>query len=685
MENSVLRKQMMKLWKDTFHDSDYYISLVFDTYFTPDFVVYREENGNVISAMLAVPYTFAFSDNFVGKDCCDPMITISPKYNNRTNSGEPGSDDESNLVKGLYLCGLMTSPAHRGAGIMGELIEEMNLRAMRMGFAFTFLIPSSDGLRRYYVKHGYFNSSFRCVDRYMSDCYSTTDCITNNNCIESLLLNLKNHEIDHSLIKDLDCMSDLLVGSDRCKTLYSYLCNYDIITLYNLCEYVYEIIRAISKDGYRGDHVLYIDIFKIIIEYISEIFHYFEMKNNDYLCGLNLRHSIKDWEAILTDNFIDNGDVCIYINHKNLHKNINGIIKCDVVKSALEKYSVHEDIKNLVKYVVKNIFSTVSISSFACVSRMPDENIISVPHIISNSLDSYYRLLNYIVNRVPNSILEVYSDSNLTNLTHGVRMDEAKMQLKDYKLRYISGNVEPYGMIRPTNLSQILKFVDRLPEMPDFLILRLVDSFSNVSDKGLRADNIRYKFLERLDICSDKIDLDLNFVNNCIEGNVRPDKSESMSEFLDSTVFATLSVSQGALSKVLADETNNLIEILNAGKYVNESKDFHLYGLMSPIQYSDEYYILNLGKAILCILNCGTLYTLFINELYYICKNITEKSIEYSVYEKLRSYRPKTISKGETILGMIGEYLFRGSLPDSDIKRKHVLPRLPLNLSLLLD
>ena len=286
------------------------------------------------------------------------------------------------------------------------------------------------------------------------------------------------------------------------------------------------------------------------------------------------------------------------------------------------------------------------------------------------------------MNRIPNSILEVYSDPNLT---HGVGTDEAKMQLKDYKLRYISGNVEPYGMIRPTNLSQILKFADRLPEMPDFLILRLVDSFSNVSYKGLRADNIRYKFLERLDICSDKIDLDLNFVNNCIEGNVWSDKTKSMSDFLDSTVFATLSVSQGALSQVLADETNNLIEILNAGKHANESKEFHLYGLMSPIQYSDEYYILNLGKAILCILNCGTLYTLFINELYYICKNITEKSIEYSVYEKLRSYRPKTINKGESILGVIGKYLLKGSLPDSDIKRKYVLPRLPLNLSLLLD
>ena len=682
MENSVLRKQMMKLWKNTFHDSDDYISLVFDTYFTPDFVAYREENGNVISAMLSVPYTFALSDNFVDKDCCDPMITISPKYNNRTNSGVPGSDDESNLVKGLYLCGLMTSPSHRGAGIMGELIEEMNLRAMRMGFAFTFLIPSSDGLRRYYVKHGYFNASFRRVNRYMLDCYLTTDCITNNDCIESLLLNLKNHEIDHSLTKDMDCMSDLFVESDKCKILYSYLCNNSIITLSNLCEYVYEIIRGISKDICVKYHVSYIDIFKIIIEYISEIFHCFEMKNNDCLLGLNLRHGIKDWEAILTDNFIDNGDVCVCINHENLHKNIDKTIKCDVIKSAIEKHSVYEDIKELVKYVVKNIFSIVSISSFACISRMPDENIISVPHIFSDSLDSYYRLLNYIVNRIPNSILEVYSDPNLT---HGVGTDEAKMQLKDYKLRYISGNVEPYGMIRPTNLSQILKFADRLPEMPDFLILRLVDSFSNVSYKGLRADNIRYKFLERLDICSDKIDLDLNFVNNCIEGNVWSDKTKSMSDFLDSTVFATLSVSQGALSQVLADETNNLIEILNAGKHANESKEFHLYGLMSPIQYSDEYYILNLGKAILCILNCGTLYTLFINELYYICKNITEKSIEYSVYEKLRSYRPKTINKGESILGVIGKYLLKGSLPDSDIKRKYVLPRLPLNLSLLLD
>ena len=679
MENSVLRKQMMKLWKDTFHDSYDYISLVFDTYFTPDFVAYREKNGNVISAMLAVPYTFAFSDDFVDKDCGDPMITYKnrfPKYKNLTNSDVPRS--ESNLVKGLYLCGLMTSPSHRGAGIMGELIEEMNLRAMRMGFAFTFLIPSSDELRRYYVKHGYFNASFRRVNRYMLDCNPTTVCIYNNDCEKSLLLNLENHEIDHSLIKDTDCIYDLFVGLDMCKNIYSCLNNHEIITLSNLCECIYEIIREISKDICVKHNISYIDIFKIIIERISEIFHYLEMKNNDYICGLNLRHSIKDWEAVLIDNSIDNGDVYICINHEDLRKNISETIKCDVIKSALEKYSVYEDIKELIKYVVENIFSTVSISSFACVSRMSDENIISVPHIFSDSLDSYYRLLNYIVNRVPNSILEVYCDPNLT---HGV----GKMQLKDYKLRYISGNLEPYGMIRPTNLSQILKFADKTPEMPDFLILRLVDSFSNVSDEGLRADNIRYKFLERLDICSDKIDLDLNFVSNCIEESVLSDKSERMLESWDSTVFAALSVSQGALLQVIADETNNQIEILSVEDHVSEPKDFHLYRLVSLIQYSDEYCILNLGKAILCILNCGTLHTLFINELYYICKNITEESIEYSVYEKLRSYRPKTINKGESILGMIGEYLFRGSLPDSDIERMHVLSRLSLNLSLLLD
>lgn len=133
MNNQELRKNMMKLWKDTFHDSDKYISLVFDNYFNPDFIEYHEENGKLISALLGIPYNFSN-----GKE----------------------------KIKGMYLCGLATLEEYRHRGIMNNLIEKINEKAPQNGCAFSFLIPSSDMLRMYYISKGYFNAMYVVEDRY---------------------------------------------------------------------------------------------------------------------------------------------------------------------------------------------------------------------------------------------------------------------------------------------------------------------------------------------------------------------------------------------------------------------------------------------------------------------------------------------------------------------------------------
>ena len=57
-DNNDIKLQIMKLWKDTFHDTDEYIKLVFDNYFNPELVEYKVENGEVLAAMLGVPYYF---------------------------------------------------------------------------------------------------------------------------------------------------------------------------------------------------------------------------------------------------------------------------------------------------------------------------------------------------------------------------------------------------------------------------------------------------------------------------------------------------------------------------------------------------------------------------------------------------------------------------------------------------
>ena len=57
MEINEIKRQMKILWKDTFHDSDEYISMIFDNYFKEDLIAYKTENEDtVVSALLGIPY-----------------------------------------------------------------------------------------------------------------------------------------------------------------------------------------------------------------------------------------------------------------------------------------------------------------------------------------------------------------------------------------------------------------------------------------------------------------------------------------------------------------------------------------------------------------------------------------------------------------------------------------------------
>lgn len=135
MTDAQLKKAMMELWKDAFHDSDAYVSLVFDTYFTPDLVEYELVGDELAASLLAVPYRFGNAEN---------------------------------SVNALYLCGLATRPKFRSRGIMTRLLARINEKASSLGYTFTFLIPADAGLRKYYHDREYVNAFYRVVDNYTS-------------------------------------------------------------------------------------------------------------------------------------------------------------------------------------------------------------------------------------------------------------------------------------------------------------------------------------------------------------------------------------------------------------------------------------------------------------------------------------------------------------------------------------
>ena len=128
-----IKRDMMELWKDTFHDSSRYIQLVFDAYFEPQnaFTVY--EGDKLIAALLGVTYYFQ-------------------AYNER---------GERLYLKGMYLCGLATHPSFRKRGIMTSLMNEAEASAKDRGYDLTFLIPADAHLRKYYERKGYQTVSYK--------------------------------------------------------------------------------------------------------------------------------------------------------------------------------------------------------------------------------------------------------------------------------------------------------------------------------------------------------------------------------------------------------------------------------------------------------------------------------------------------------------------------------------------
>lgn len=135
MNEIELKKHFFQLWKETFHDSDEYISLIFNHYFSPELCAYEMVDGQFAAGVIGIPYDFGNADR---------------------------------KVSGLFLCGLATKPHYRSRGIMTRLLVRINDIAKEKGFAFTFLTTPDTGLRLYYHDRDYVNAFYRVVDNYTS-------------------------------------------------------------------------------------------------------------------------------------------------------------------------------------------------------------------------------------------------------------------------------------------------------------------------------------------------------------------------------------------------------------------------------------------------------------------------------------------------------------------------------------
>lgn len=134
-----IKKEMMRLWKINFHDSDEYIRLLFDNYFDENLIATEIRGDRVVSALMGIPYSL----------------------------GCVSTDNQTAEPRGLYLCGLSTDENFRGLGLMTKLIEKINIKAYQQDYDFTFLIPANSGLIKYYHDRGYVEAFYRAYNRYI--------------------------------------------------------------------------------------------------------------------------------------------------------------------------------------------------------------------------------------------------------------------------------------------------------------------------------------------------------------------------------------------------------------------------------------------------------------------------------------------------------------------------------------
>lgn len=241
------KHDMMRLWKETFDDTDEYIDLLFKSYYDDELFVARYDSGRLISQLCCIPYTFNI--------LCNNVVSYNDSADVRTCQ---------TMIKCGYLCGLATLPEYRKSGIMSSLISVSNMSSYNNGFIISFLIPASDTLRLYYNKFGYVDVSY-----FTNRVYSLR-----NICIDNLIVD---YNYDKQLYYiDIDDNGYIVADINKCileddnivcvsnetyelNNIYTYF-NYAVKSIEGIVirHSYYDFITILKESITNGGHVLFI-------------------------------------------------------------------------------------------------------------------------------------------------------------------------------------------------------------------------------------------------------------------------------------------------------------------------------------------------------------------------------------------------------------------------------------------
>lgn len=428
MDSAEVKLQMMKLWKSVFHDSDDYIKLVFDNYFSPERVAYKEKDGKIISALLSVPYNFVV-----------PKITLV--------SGDDDVCETMKYLKGLYLCGLSTEESFRGRGLMNDLMQEMELRAFSEGFSFTFLIPASEGLIKYYADRGYSNSIFRVDEHYISQ----HRFLDKKQCATLLSFNL----LSGANVGEIAECSFESNGEGSFFKVISLSCLIDDI-----------------KKLHPEDYSICVDnLFCLLGNKLCNI----ELRNNLNSKFLGISHSPKDYELVLRENILSGNDVLFLITDESYYDFqgylINGI-QNEILNKAI------------------NILQSVFVENSSDGKEFIVRKIVNSEYDVKRNCDNFTNIILEILSRIYPEYditlcippINISQNALSQNYFRAYNNIDNTYQIADWIETPSSSNsvARPYGMSKILSAYEILKFIGNRSGFLKYSIL-VKDEFCSAS------------------------------------------------------------------------------------------------------------------------------------------------------------------------------------------------------------
>lgn len=376
------KDSIRELWKQTFHDTDKYLDLIFNHCFYPNLCAVWIEDNELLASLVGIPYELS------GR-------LISQSY-----------DFRKELLEGnkrvVYICGLTTRHDVRGRGIMSKLLDEIAYRYRNMGYQGIILIPADKKLRDFYKKRGFMNLFAR--RRFiLSEC-------ADNNSLSNVYCNYET-----VICKITGRTSDL--------ELY--------MTEYRYCRENKRFIelKKINLSEERID--LYAkNIYKMLSFY----------ENN--LPFPSLFHTFCDVRIIIKENIISGGDIFFIYNDKKSYDSLIFVSKTE--NTIVIPMCIGKSAESIIKlfYSVKNIYGENKKIEFLCSPY--DYMFRDIIYKLSNEKKLTYTLEPYVMMRLLTPSNNIIMGDNLFCRKVNPSMNYKRDELDDYDVKAIEKYMSEY-------------------------------------------------------------------------------------------------------------------------------------------------------------------------------------------------------------------------------------------------